>query len=346
MNILGLPQVERNFLKMAPIVNARLLFNEHPFGDPVPGQTTVYDTTQTIDLESVVLDGGVLVKTLVLSIDVLIRGRMGGSGAKVPSTYAFSIGNPVSNYGIGVVLRSETTAFQKGDHVYGMLSFEEYAVYGQTNGLRNLENAGLPWSLYSQSSQVRRGETVFVTTAGGPVGSLVVQLAKRDGLKVIASAGSDEKCDFVRSLGADIVFNYKKESTQSILGLEGPIDIYWDNVGGEVLDLALQYANTHGRFIQCGVISMYNGPSYPGIKVLSNYADIISKQLTMHGFIVSALAPAYTVEFYRVMIPLIKEGLIQYREDVSEGLETAEQGLLDVLKGRNIAKRVIIVADD
>lgn len=79
---------------------------------------------------------------------------------------------------------------------------------------------------------------------------------------------------------------------------------------------------------------------------IQNYADIISKQLTMHGFIVSALAPAYTVEFYRVMIPLIKEGLIQYREDVSEGLETAEQGLLDVLKGRNIAKRVIIVADD
>ncbi|EIM82741.1 NAD-P-binding protein [Stereum hirsutum FP-91666 SS1] len=345
---------------MAPVTNARTLFNEVPTGYPVPGRTTVHDTSQTIDLDNVPLEGGILIKTLVLSIDPYIRGRMRAPEPKAKSySPPFAIGEPITNYGIGVVLRSEKSGYAKGDHVSGILPFQEYTVQKDPSSLKKLVNAGLPWEVYlgtlgmpgmqtayygwKEFSAAKRGETVFVTTAGGPVGSLVVELAKLDGLKVIGSAGSEEKVEFVRSLGGDVVFNYKTTSTREVLEREGPIDIYWDNVGGEILDLALEYANTDGRFIQCGAISMYNDPSFPGIR---NYTQIFRKQLTMHGLLVPRLAHKYEEEFYRVIVPLVKEGKIKHKEDISKGLETASQGIADVQQGKNKAKKVILVAEE
>ncbi|EIM82740.1 alcohol dehydrogenase [Stereum hirsutum FP-91666 SS1] len=343
---------------MVPVINGRTLFNEIPTGRyPVPGKTTIHDTSQTIDLDNVPLEGGILVKTLVLSIDPYLRGLMIEPD---PKNYAatFHIGEPISNFGVGVVLRSEDSSFEKGDHVYGILTFEEYIVKKDPTSLSKLQNAGLPWELHvgtlgmpgqtayfgwKEYSAAKKGDTVFVTSAAGPVGSLVLQLAKLDGLKVIASAGSEDKVDFVRSLGADVAFNYKTSSTKEILEREGPIDVYWDNVGGEVLDLALVNSSVGARFIQCGAIAMYNDTSLPGIK---NYDYIIRKRLTVQGLNVVALAPKYSEEFYRILTPLIKEGKIKHREDVSKGLDTAGQGIADVQRGTNTAKKVILVAEE
>ena len=179
------------------------------------------------------------------------------------------------------MLRSEDAQVKVGDYVYGIFraypspavshaltspaAFMQYFVRPSLAGFLVLENKeGLPWPAYlgvmgmpgqtaycawKEYAHVQPGDVVFVTSAAGPVGSFVVQLAKADGCKVIASAGSDAKCDFVKSIGADVVFNYKKQKTADVLAREGPINIFWDNVGGESLEAALQHAATGARFI-------------------------------------------------------------------------------------------------
>jgi len=142
---------------------------------------------------------------------------------------------------------------------------QHYYISHSPDDLTAIENPyNLPWSLFigvlgmpgktaymawKEYSQAKKGETLFVSTGAGPVGSLVIQIAKSQGLKVIASAGSDEKVKFMKEIGADVAFNYKTEKTTDILAKEGPIDIYWDNVGGETLEAALDAANTFARFI-------------------------------------------------------------------------------------------------
>ncbi|KAI0725229.1 NAD-P-binding protein [Fomitopsis betulina] len=349
---------------MAPVRNGRVLFNTIPAvgSYPVPGKTVVYDDSQTIDLESIPLNGGFLVKTLTLSIDPYMRGRMREPHVK---SYAppFLVGEPLSNFGVGVVLRSEHAAVKKGDHVYGFLPFQEYAVIADPANMgsecfRVLDNKeGLPWSVYvgvcgmpgatahhawREYSRAKPGETAFVTTAAGPVGATVAQLAKADGLKVIASAGSDEKVAFVKSFGADVVFNYKKEDTKAVLEREGGIDIYWDNVGGQILEAAMDAAHRYARFIECGAISSYNAEPY-GVK---NTSLFFEKELSVNGFIVWSLYDKHREAFYREIPPMVASGQIKYTEDRSTGLQSVGEAILSVQKGTNTGKKVIIIADD
>ncbi|OCH96220.1 NAD-P-binding protein [Obba rivulosa] len=343
---------------MAPVKNGRHLFNEVPAGYPEPGKTTVYDDSETIDLENTPLNGGLLVKTLILSIDPYMRGRM-----RDPSiaSYAppFYVGQPLNNFGVGKVLRSEDSMFKPGDHIYGMFPFQEYVVAQDPKGYKLLENKeGLPWSVYvgvcgmpgqtayyawKEWSNAKKGEVAFVTAASGPVGSTVVQLAKGDGCKVIASAGSDEKVAFVSSIGADVAFNYKSVPTRKVLEKEGPINIYWDNVGGETLAAAIDAADVYARFIECGMISQYNTQDpYP----LKNLTSIVSKQLKFYGFIVSSLHGKYGTQFYQELPRRVAAGEIKYQEDITHGLEKVGEAILDVMTGKNKGKKVILVADD
>jgi len=343
---------------MSPIKNGRHLFKEIPTGYPEPGKTTVQDDSQTIDLENVSLDGGVLVKVLVLSIDPYMRGRMRDPSIK---SYAppFTLGEPIYSYGVGKVLRSESSAFESGDHIYGVMPFQEYFVVNDAKQFRLLKNEeGLPWSAYvgvcgmpgqtayhawKEFASSKKGEVAFVTAAAGPVGSTVLQLAKADGCKVIASAGSDDKVAFVKSIGADVAFNYKSVPTSKVLEKEGPINIYWDNVGGETLEAAINAADSNARFIECGMISQYNLKEPYGIK---NLFLIVQKQLKIYGFIVSSLHGKYQEQFYQEVPRRVASGEIKYLEDASRGLGEASEALLDVLTGRNKGKKVIIVADD
>ncbi|KAH7885190.1 hypothetical protein F5I97DRAFT_1343229 [Phlebopus sp. FC_14] len=341
---------------MAPVTNGRLIFNEIPAGYPIPGQTTVYDTSQTIDIENVPLNGGFLVKTLVLSIDPYQRGRM-RPATTASYTDAFELGKPISNHGVGLVLRSENPAFKPGDHIYGMLTFEEYSVQAEPELFKKLTNQhNLPWNTYvgaagmpgqtaycawKEYAHAKQGEAVFVSTGAGAVGSLVIQLAKRDGLKVIASAGSDDKVQFMKDLGADVAFNYKTTSTSEVLQKEGPIDIYWDNVGGETLEAALEAAAPHARFIECGMISRYEKPY-----AVSNLMYIVTKQLKISGFIVFSLLPKYRGAFYKEVPALIASGRFKFKEDITRGLEGAGEALLAVLKGTNTGKKVVVLSDE
>ncbi|EKM53346.1 uncharacterized protein PHACADRAFT_124959 [Phanerochaete carnosa HHB-10118-sp] len=342
---------------MAPVKNGRLLFNDIPSGYPEPGKTTIYDESETIDLDSVSLNGGFLVKTLVLSADPYLRARM--RDPKVESFVpAFEKGQPISNFGVGVVLRSENKAIKAGDHVHGLFPFKKYITLPNLEGSRILENKErLPWSAYvgvagmpgqtayaawKEYAQARKGETVFVTAASGPIGSLIVQFANADGMKVIASAGSDEKVAFVKSLGADVVFNYKKTKTADVLAKEGPINVYWDNVGGESLDAALANAAKHARFVECGYITGYNGEGTP----VKNMAVVFGKEITLYGFLVFSLLPKYGEDFYREIPARVAKGELRYIEDAKKGLEWAGHAILENQQGKNHGKSVIIVAEE
>ncbi|KAI0035812.1 alcohol dehydrogenase [Vararia minispora EC-137] len=345
---------------MAPVRNARYIFTEVPEEYPEPGRHFRYDDSQIVDLESVSLDGGILVKTLVLSLDPYMRGRM-RPPSKESYTNPFRIGESLSGYGVGVILRSEHEAYALGDHVtYVDIPHQEYFVVKPNPFLRKIpSDAGVPWSLFigvlgmpgqtayaswKEYAKPQKGQTVFVSTAAGAVGSFVVQLAKLDGMKVIASSGSDEKAAFTKECGADVSFNYKTTSTEEILQKEGPIDVYYDNVGGETLDLAFKYAAKNARFIECGMISIYNKPdkSYP----FKHLMEIIGKQISVNGFLVFDLVPKWGKQFYEEMPRLVKEGKIKFQEDRSYGLDQIGEAFVAVQKGTNNGKKVVVVAED
>ncbi|KAF9464075.1 hypothetical protein BDZ94DRAFT_535170 [Collybia nuda] len=348
---------------MAPTRNACFVFLksiESAAGYPVNGKTFAYDDSPRIDLDKAPLNGGALVKTLVLSIDPYMRGKMQAPDTK-SYTDMYVAGQPLSNFGVGVVLRSDSTKARKGDHLYGYFPFQEYSVQskGDLDKLRVLKNKeGLPWSLYvgvlgmpgktavfgwKEFSKAEPGQTLFVTTGAGQVGSLVIQLARRDGLKVIGSAGSADKVKFMKTLGASVAFNYKDSETKTkeVLDKHGPIDIYWDSVGGKMLDDALAAASHHARFIECGMISGYNGPGHP----ITNIENVLTKSITMTGFIVMDLEKKYDEEFYDEMPRLIKAGKYEFLEDIRHGLEHVGDAIIAVQKGDNKGKSVIVLAD-
>ncbi|KAH9832054.1 uncharacterized protein C8Q71DRAFT_279574 [Rhodofomes roseus] len=346
---------------MAPVRNSRVIFNEIPSGYPEPGKTVVYDVSPKIDPYAVPLNGGFLVKILVLSIDPYMRGRMRDPSIESYQP-AFPLGQPIDNFGVGLVVRSENPAIKVGQHLYGFYDFQEYSVYRDLTELRRarvLDNEQtLPWSAYlgvcgmpgqtafyawNEFSRAKKGDVVFVTAGAGPVGSTVIQLAKQAGCKVIASAGSEEKIAFLKSIGTDVAFNYKTEKTLDVLLREGPINIYWDNVGGESLEAALEAAAWHARFIMCGMISSYNSVDDHPVK---NLSQIFAKSLTLHGFTVAVLHDKYVDRFYAEVPRMVAEGKIRFKEDVSRGLESAGEAILEVQKGRNKGKMVILVAEE
>ncbi|KAJ7904028.1 hypothetical protein B0H13DRAFT_2233926 [Mycena leptocephala] len=308
----------------------------------MPGETTVYDTTQNIDLETVSLNGGILLKTLVLSIDPYFRIIMQNSRLPPGSGSSRSL----SGFGIAVVLRSESPSVTAGQHIYGVnTAHQEYAIIPELGGLQIMEkHPNLPWSTayigWKEFANEKAGEVALVSAGAG---EMVIQLAKQAGLKVIASAGSEEKLQFIKSMGADVVFNYKTTATREVLAKEGPIDIYWDNVGGDILDAALEFAAPHGRFLLCGAISGYN----TGNQSPKNFHLINAKALHVHGVAMAHLPlMKYLPEFYATIPEKLASGEIKYTEEVTRGLDKVGEVILAVQKGMNKAKAVVLVAEE
>ncbi|KAK7458800.1 hypothetical protein VKT23_009806 [Stygiomarasmius scandens] len=348
---------------MAPIRNTKLIFNAPVSGLPEPGKSALYDTTNTIDPEAVPLNGSVLIKLLYISIDPLMRGQMRDSS--LPSSFpfpAYSIGQPTYGYGVGKIIRSEKDGLENGDYVVSQtMEHAEYSIPTNPELLEKITpEPGLPPSVYvgiagmpgrtayfawREFSKAKKGETAFVSTAAGPVGSLVLQLAKLEGLKVIASVGSDEKVEVVKSLGADVAFNYKTADMQDILAKEGPIDIYWDNVSGSTLDAALANAALHARFICCGMLSVLGTKMGEGIP-MKNLMNIVVRRVTMNGFIMTDLTEKWEKEFNEVIPKKLASGEIKYIEDKTRGLENVVEGLVELMSGKNVGKKIVVVSDD
>ena len=194
-------------------------------------------------------------------------------------------------------------------------------------------------------SKPKEDETVVVSAAAGAVGSIVCQLAKIKGCRVVAIAGNDDKCDWLKNdLKVDDVINYKKEPILESLKEKCPegIDIYFENVGGETLDAALTLMNNYGRIPVCGLISMYNDWDTPGPKMFRN---ILMKRLTVKGFLVSDYLDRYS-ESLEALSKWMAEGKIQYRVDIVEGIENAPSAVNKLFTGENTGKLVIKVSDE
>ncbi|XP_073284257.1 2-alkenal reductase (NADP(+)-dependent)-like [Primulina huaijiensis] len=301
----------------------------------------------------------VLVKNLYLSCDPYMRNRMQDSQGGYASS--FTLGSPIVGYGVSKVVDSSHPNYKKDDLVWGITGWEEYSLITAPNSLFKIQDTDVPLSYYTgllgmagmtayagffEVCSPKKGETVFISAASGAVGQLVGQFAKLTGCYVVGSAGSNDKVDLLKNkFGFDDAFNYKEERDLNVALKryfpEG-IDIYFENVGGKMLDAVLLNMRVHGRIGVCGMISQYNlekpEPVY-------NLTSLIGKQLRMQGFLVGNYYHLYP-KFFDLVLPHIKEGKITYVEDIAEGLESAPGALIGLFSGRNIGKQLVAVSHE
>ncbi|GLT55583.1 hypothetical protein SLA2020_286930 [Shorea laevis] len=302
----------------------------------------------------------VLVKNLYLSCDPSQRNRMTKYEA---STYflSFTPDSPIRGYGVAKVLDSGHPNFKKGDLVRGITGWEEYRlITPPAETVTKIERTDLPLSYYTgilgmpgmtayagfyEVCSPKKGDYVFISAASGAVGQLVGQFAKLLGCYVVGSAGSKEKVDLLKNkLGLDDAFNYKEEpDLNAAMKRYFPqgIDIYFENVGGKMLDAVLLNMRIGGRIAVCGMISQYNCLDKP--EGVHNLLHLIVKRVRIKGFLILDYDHLYP-KFLEWVLPQIKEGKIVYVEDTAEGLESALAALVGLFNGRNVGKQVVVVA--
>ncbi len=296
-------------------------------------------------------EGQVLVRNLFMSVDPYMRGRMNDVPSYVPP---FQLGQPLQGGALGEVVESRAPHLKPGDVVSTMAGWRDAFVMDAAD-LRPLDTSVRPLTAYLgvlgvtgltawaglNLVDVKAGDRVFISAAAGATGSVAGQLAKLRGCRVIGSAGSAEKVKvLVDELGFDAAFNYKDGSLTKQLKAAAPdgIDVYFDNVGGEHLEAAMSVMRNHGRVIACGAISQYNEEApNPAPR---NLALVVSKRLTIKGFIVIDSLKRLP-EFQREASAYLKDGKLQVRETVIEGLERAPDAFLQLLRGENIGKMIV-----
>jgi NADPH-dependent curcumin reductase len=294
-------------------------------------------------------EGEILVKNLWLSLDPYMRGRMSEQKSYVKGV---DIGEVMVGQTAGEVVESRNPAFKKGDHVLTQLGWQ---LYGVTREANKVDATRAPLSYYlgvlgmpgltayfglKEIGQPKPGETVVVSAASGAVGSVVGQLAKLWGCRAVGIAGGREKCDYVtRELGFDACLDYKAGNLRDELrGTK--IDVYFDNVGGEILDLALARMNLFGRVVVCGTISDYNATDPYRVK---NWRAILVNRLKVQGMIVFDWKDRYG-EALKALGGYLAAGKLKTRESVVDGLANAPQGFIALLKGGNFGKQLVKLA--
>lgn len=301
-------------------------------------------------------DGEVLVRNIYLSLDPAMRGWMTDRKSYIPPV---ALGAVMRGLTAGVVMESKDPGFEVGDHVTGSLGWQRYGVAaGKTlNKIPHqvpLELAMGPLGMTGMTAyfglldvgEPKEGETVLVSGAGGAVGSIVGQIAKIHGCRTVGIAGSEEKCSWItEDLGFDEAINYKTATDMhEEIRRTCPkgIDVYFDNVGGEILDTALRSINQKARVVICGAISQYNATEVvPGP---ANYLALLVQRARMEGFIVFDYAERYP-EAFAAIGGWIQEGRIQAREDIVDGLKNAPTALLRLFDGSNVGKLLVRIAD-
>ena len=298
-------------------------------------------------------DGEVLVKNLWLSLDPYMRGRMSDAKSYVKGV---DIGEVMVGQTVGEVLESRHPQYQPGDKVLTQLGWQ---LCGTAKGeeLAKVRD-GAPLSYYlgvlgmpgltaffglREIGQPKAGETVVVSAASGAVGSVVGQLAKIAGCRVVGIAGGGQKCDYVTSeLGFDACVDYKAGNLYRDLKEACPkgIDVCFENVGGEILDTTLRLMNPFSRIIICGLIAEYNATEPYGYK---NLRAILVNRIRMQGMIVFDWKARYG-EGLQALAGYLQQGKLKYRESVVEGIDNAPKGLIQLLKGGNFGKQLVRLA--
>jgi NADPH-dependent curcumin reductase CurA len=336
---------------MPTTVSRQIVLRSRPVGMPRP---TDFDLVETRVAPPT--DGEVLCRTIYLSLDPYMRGRI--SGAR---SYAQSVepGQVIVGATVGEVLESRCPGLAAGDIVLGYDGWQSHAV-SRGAGLRKLDPKQAPISTalgvlgmpgmtayvgLLDIGQPRAGETVVVSAASGAVGSAVGQIAKIKGARAVGIAGSPDKCDYVvRELGFDACVNYKTGDLAAALraACPGGIDVYFENVGGDVLRAVMTLLNQNARIPFCGLISEYNATeSVPG----PNLRPLLFNRVLIKGFIVSDHM-ARLGEFLKDCGGWVREGRLKYREDVVAGLDRAPEAFIGLLQGRNFGKLLVRVGED
>ncbi|HTE40394.1 MAG TPA: NADP-dependent oxidoreductase [Steroidobacteraceae bacterium] len=322
---------------------------ERPVGLP--------NETQFKIVSTVVPDVGVgeiLVKNLYMSVDPYMRPRLSAQT---------ELDTPMTGAAIGRVAQSRHSGFSEGDYVVSACGFREYFLATGSNALqavRKLDPDGMPLTTYLGPlgntgitayggllviGAMQDGERVFVSAAAGAVGSTAVQIAKIKGCHVVGSAGSNEKCEWIKNeLRADAVINYKKENIHEALKTAAPdgIDVYFENVGSEHLNAALANMRALGRIPVCGMISSYNNEGTLSDPITALFRMIYGR-ITMRGF-VSYEFESLRPRFLDDMKGWIRQGKMKYRETIVVGIEHAPAALIGLFKGDNIGKMIVQLA--
>ena len=295
-------------------------------------------------------EGQVRVRNQWLSVDPYMRGRMNDVRSYVPP---FQIDQPMEGGAVGEVVESTAEGFAPGDRVLHMGGWRDEAVL-DARTVNKLPNLGAELQAFLGNlgvtgatayfglidvASAKAGDIVFVSAAAGAVGSAVVQIAKAKGMTVIGSAGGSEKCEFVKSLGADQVVDYKAQPILKGLAAAAPdgIDVYFDNVGGDHLDAAFALARMRARFAICGMIEGYNQAEPAAVRFIMR---VIAMRIRMQGFIVFDFQSRMD-EFYREVGQLIASGQLKSQETVVDGIENMPDAFRGLFSGDNMGKMLV-----
>ena len=299
-------------------------------------------------------DGEFLAEVLYISLDPAMRGWINEGKSYIEPV---GVGDVMRAGGVARIIESRHPGFEVGDHVVGISGTQKYWI-SDGQGVSKVDPTLAPLQKYLgvlgmpgmtayfgtlDIGKVKEGETVLVSGAAGAVGALVGQIAKIKGCRVVGIAGGEDKCRYIiDELGFDGAIDYKSESLYPAVHQHCPngIDVYFDNVGGETLDVALAQLRLHARVVICGAISQYNNTT--PVKGPENYLSLLVNRASMEGFIVFDYAAEYE-KAAREMSQWMSEGLLKSREHIVEGLETFPETLLMLFDGRNQGKLIIKV---
>jgi NADPH-dependent curcumin reductase CurA len=336
---------------MNTLINHQFRLAARPVGLPKPS-----DWNATEEKIGEPADGQLLVKIQYISLDPAMRGWMNDAKSYIPPV---GIGEVMRAGGVGRVVASKHPKFAVGDHVVGVFGVQEYAL-SDGKGVNKVDPKLAPLPVYLGTlgmpgmtayfglldvGALKSGDTVVVSGAAGAVGTVVGQVAKIKGCRVVGIAGGADKCAWlVKELGFDAAIDYKSEDLKKALREHCPkgIDVYFDNVGGDILDAALTQLARGARIVICGAISQYNNTA--PVKGPSNYLSLLVNRASMKGMVVFDYADRYA-EGAREMAGWMMAGKLKSREDIVEGLNTFPETLLKLFRGENTGKLVLKVAD-
>lgn len=334
----------------APTENLRYTLAQRPVGLIKPTDFAAVRETLP-DLEP----GHALVRQVFMSLDPAMRGWV----AENRDSYLppVEIGETMRSFGVGVVVASRDDGLPVGTKVNGMFGWTENAIVTAKDvtplpDALSLEVAlavfGLPgataWYGLFEVGKPKKGETILISGAAGSVGSLVGQMAKAEGLRVIGIAGTQDKCGWlVDDLGFDGAINYRTDDVRDKLRDLAPdgVDIYFENVGGELLQIALDNMNTFGRLVMCGMISQYNATEQVAGPNLSR---MITKRLTMQGYVMTDHMHRFG-EFAQKVGAYMQQGKLRYRADIVKGLDQAPTAINKLFDGSNRGKLIVQVSE-
>jgi len=336
--------------------NTRILLDSRPHGEP---------TAENFRFEKAPLpspgDGEVLLRTIYLSLDPYMRGRM--SDAK---SYAApnELGAVMQGGTVAEVVESRDDSLVPGDIVLSHVGWQAYGVQPARH-LRKLDPSSAPvstavgvlgmpgFTAYVGLLEIGRpqpGETVVVAAAAGPVGSAVGQIARIEGARAVGIAGGPEKVAYLEEIGFDVALDHRSPTFEDDLRAAVPdgIDVYFENVGGHVWDAVLPLMNLYGRVPICGLVAHYNDTELPPGPDRSARLPraILNKSLTLRGFIQTEFVTTHYERFLADAAGWVADGSLQYREDVVEGLENTPEAFIGLLTGKSFGKLLVQVGDD